>query len=113
MRYIILIPAWNAVSSSACGQFITLKKVLSEDWRKKRGSNEATLTGNTISYFIDGVPAKESEYAMRLTNICASRYEPMMPEQFPEALDWKERRHLLIRLAARLQMLKSLRTQRN
>ena len=35
---------------------------------------------------------------MRLTNICYIERMKMlmMPEQFPEALDWKERRHLLI-----------------
>lgn len=82
----------------ATGQFITFKKVLSEDWRKTRGSNTETLKGNTISYFIDGVPVKESEYTMRLTNICDIERMKMlmMPGEFAETLAWQERRHLLV-----------------
>src|SRR5690625_5017671 len=38
---------------------LSLKKVFSEKWTKKRGSVTKEFTRNTTDYYIDGVPSKK------------------------------------------------------
>lgn len=82
------------------GKIVTFKKVVSEDWRKTRGSNESTFKGNVTAYYIDGVPAKESDYTMRLLGICDPEKMRMLmvPHYFAETLPWEPRRRTLIEM---------------
>lgn len=41
------------------GSRVTLGKTLREVYKKKRGSTSAEYSGNTVDYFLDGVPVKE------------------------------------------------------
>jgi len=51
------------------GKEIILKKQLTESWVKKRGDETETLSGNTTSYWINGVPKKAGEYKAYIDSI--------------------------------------------
>ena len=82
------------------GTEITLRKVFAETWKKKRGSTEAVFSGHTVSYYVDGVPKKEKEYTDILESIADIQALMLlsMPQYFPEILDIKMRRELLMAL---------------
>lgn len=82
------------------GTEVTLKKVFSENWKKKRGSAEAVFSGHTVSYFVDGVPKREKEYMDFLDSLGGVTKLMLltMPQYFPEVLDVKKRRELLMSL---------------
>lgn len=83
------------------GSRVTLGKTLREVYKKKRGSTTAEYSGNTVDYFLDGVPVKEKEYTAAVAKYCGGE-EIMklltMPDYFPEAMGWKERRELLLEI---------------
>lgn len=82
------------------GTEVTLRKVFTENWKKKRGSAEAVFSGHTVSYFVDGVPKKEKEYMDFLDSLGGVTKLMLltMPQYFPEILDIKKRRELLMSL---------------
>jgi len=82
------------------GTEITFRKVFAENWKKKRGSTEAVFSGHTLSYYIDGVPKKEAEYTAYLESVADIRQLMLlsMPQYFPEILDIKKRREMLLSL---------------
>lgn len=83
------------------GSRVTLGKTLREVWKKKRGAATAEYTGNTIDYYLDGVPVKEKEYMAAVAGYCGGE-EMMklltMPDYFPEIMEWKKRRELLLEM---------------
>ena len=83
------------------GSRITLAKTLREVYKKKRGAATAEYTGNTIDYYIDSVPVKEKEYTATVSGHCGGD-EMMklltMPDYFPEVMEWKKRRELLLEI---------------
>ncbi|MCC8063898.1 MAG: hypothetical protein LIO70_02280, partial [Clostridiales bacterium] len=83
------------------GAVTTLKKVYHEIWKKKRGSASAEYTGNTVDYYIDGVPVKEKEYTAFVDSRIAGAEQLRVlsvVDGFLRELDWKERRKLLVEL---------------
>lgn len=83
------------------GTRVTLGKTLREVYKKKRGAVNAEYSGNTIDYYLDGVPAKEKEYTAAVARYCGGE-ETMklltMPDYFPEVMEWKKRRELLLEI---------------
>ena len=83
------------------GSRVTLGKTLHEVYKKKRGSMTAEYTGNTVDYYLDGVPVKEKEYTAAVSEYCGGD-EMMklltMPDYFPEVMEWKKRRELLLEI---------------
>lgn len=72
-----------------------LKKTYKEKWTQKRGNKNKELTGNTISYEVDGLPVKEKDYNKEIENIFGPREVIQMlisPTYFSDVLSWKERR---------------------
>ncbi|MFO7296374.1 MAG: hypothetical protein C0P72_010175 [Clostridia bacterium] len=90
----------EAVLELPDGNRLTLKKVFSEKWTKKRGSATAQFTGHTVDYFIDGVPAKKSEYEAKIAEIADEKIFRLLtdPRYFNEVLHWTERRKLLLEI---------------
>lgn len=80
------------------GRTITLRKVFSEKWTKKRGSAKAEFTGHTTDYFIDGVPVKQKEYKDRVDEIVSEHVFKLLtsPTFFNEQLKWQDRRKILL-----------------
>ena len=77
-----------------------LKKVYKENWTKKRGEAERTLTGHTTDYFINHVPVKKKEYDEYINNIVDEDIFKLITNvlYFNTQLDWKKRRGLLIEI---------------
>lgn len=82
------------------GRMLTLKRVQREIWKKKRGSQTAEYSGNTVDYYLDGVPAKEKDYIARIEEICPLDRVPLLtlPRQFAKKVDWKTRRKILLEM---------------
>ncbi len=82
------------------GKPLKLRKMLEEKWTKKRGSAEAELTGNTISYWWDDVPVKESEYKSRINELINEGIFRMItnPMYFNTRLSWQDRRKILLEM---------------
>jgi hypothetical protein len=81
------------------GRVITLKKVFHEVYKRQRGSANAEFTGHTTDYYIDGVPAKESEYTAQITAFCGNAEQMKMltmPHYFAADMTWDSRRKILI-----------------
>lgn len=92
----------NAVTATFItedGRRITLGKALREIWKRKRGSITEEYAGNTVDYYVDGVPVKEKEYGETVTAYCGEAEARMvltMPDYFPETMDWRRRREMLL-----------------
>ena len=48
---------------------ITLKRVLSEKWQKKRGADDLEFTGNETTYFWNEVPLKQMDYQSKIKDL--------------------------------------------
>lgn len=81
---------------------VALEKTMREDWKKKRGSSEAVFSGHTIAYSIDGVPKKEKEFNDFVSSIADLQTVMLLsvPKYFPEILDIKKRRAMLMALTS-------------
>lgn len=79
------------------GQTRKFSKVLRERWAKPRGCTEAQYTGDTVDYFIDDVPRKESEYKRMLSELMPEdRFSMLMGvHHFAQELPWRQRRRIL------------------
>ncbi|KZE66718.1 hypothetical protein AWM68_20360 [Fictibacillus phosphorivorans] len=77
---------------------LTLRKVFSEKWTKKRGSALSEFTGHTTDYYIDGVPVKLKEYKEQVDTIVQEDIFKLLtsPSYFNEQLKWQDRRALLL-----------------
>lgn len=75
-----------------------LKKTYKEKWTQKRGNKNKELTGNTISYEVDGLPVKEKDYNREIEELFGPREIIQMlisPTYFSGVLSWKDRRKYL------------------
>lgn len=81
------------------GKKITLKKVFSEVWTKKRGRAAAEFGGHTTAYYIDGAPGRQSDYELAVTSLFGDRETIKMltiPTYFAEKVKWDARRKILL-----------------
>ncbi|MGG3798016.1 AAA family ATPase [Metabacillus fastidiosus] len=91
-------------SFSTDGRELTLRKVFSEKWTKKRGSATSEFTGHTTDYYIDGVPAKKKEYTDCVTNVVDEDIFKLLtsPSYFNEQMKWQDRRKTLLEVCGDL-----------
>jgi len=82
------------------GKTLTLKKVFSEKWTKKRGSVQAEFTGHTTDYFVDGVPTKKKDYDQLISELIDEDVFKLLtsPTYFNEQLKWQDRRKILLEI---------------
>jgi len=80
------------------GNPVTLRKVYSEKWTKKRGSPEKEFTGHETQYYIDGVPVQKKEYESRIASTIAEERFKLLtnPRHFNEVMHWQDRRRILL-----------------
>jgi len=80
------------------GKEITLKKVYSENWTKKRGSASKEFTGHSTDYYLDGVPVKKNEFEAKIASILDEDAFKLLtnPRHFNEVLHWQDRRKVLM-----------------
>lgn len=82
------------------GEKIELKKVYSEKWTKKRGSENAEFSGHETTYFWNGVPMRQKDFQENIMGICEEYIlrKIINPLEFLN-LDWKEKRGILMEMA--------------
>lgn len=81
-------------------RMLSLRKVLTEKWTKKRGAELEELTGNEIKYFIDDVPKSLAEYKAMIDLIIQESISRTItdPLYFNLVMPWKQRRELLFQM---------------
>lgn len=85
---------------SVADQKLTLRKVYSEKWTKKRGGAEKQFSGHTTDYYIDGVPSKKKDYLDQVESIVNEDIFKLLtsPSFFNDQLHWKDRRNTLLEI---------------
>lgn len=83
---------------TADGQEILFRRVLKENWVKKRGDTESIFSGNTTDYFINEAPRKEKEYKEYINSLIDEENFKLLtnPMHFNTNLKWQERRKILL-----------------
>lgn len=90
----------------------TIEKIYYENWTKKRGSSELTLTSHLTEYVIDEIKQKTVTEGLKeiakILNINSSQYFELNkidmiqalinPYYFGEILEWKQLRELIIKI---------------
>lgn len=80
------------------GRPMTLCKVYSEKWTKRRGAATKTFTGHTTDHFLDGVPVQKKEYDAAIADIIDEDAFKLLtnPRYFNDMLHWQKRREILL-----------------
>ena len=82
------------------GEVVELRKVLSEKWTKKRGSETAEFTGNETNYFFNSVPLTQKEFTFKITNIVEEYIFKVLTNPIAfVSLKWQEQRVILLEIA--------------
>ncbi len=77
---------------------VILRRVLKENWVKKRGSADLVFSGNSTEYFINEVPKKEKEYKEYINGIIDENVFKLLtnPLHFNINNSWQDRRKILL-----------------
>lgn len=81
---------------------ITLKRVLVQNWVKRRSETETVLDGHKTEYYINGVGCgTESAFKQEINKIVNERTFKLLtnPLYFNEVLEWKDRREILFAMS--------------
>ncbi|MBL5768010.1 hypothetical protein [Heyndrickxia sporothermodurans] len=86
------------------GRPLTLKKVYTEKWTKKRGSAQSEFTGHTTDYYVDGVPSKKKEYEGKIAEIIKEDVFKLLtsPTYFNEQLKREQKRDTLLQVCGNI-----------
>ena len=86
------------------GKQLTLRKIYTEKWTKKRGSAKSEFTGHTTQHFIDNVPVSKKEYEDLVDSIVDEDLFKLLtsPSFFNEQLKKEERRKVLLQICGDL-----------
>jgi|688.fasta_scaffold19419_2 exonuclease SbcC len=81
-------------------ELIEVRKVLSEKWTKKRGSETAEFTGNETTYFFNSVPYSQKEFQVKISNLVDENIFKIItnPTAFV-SLKWQDQRATLVEIA--------------
>lgn len=85
-------------------QTIVLKKVLRENWVKKRGSTTTELAGNETLCYWNDVPMKVTEFQAKIATIVDESLFKLLtnPLYFNTMLKWQDRRTVLFSMAGQV-----------
>lgn len=80
------------------GKEVILRRLLKENWVKKRGSAEAIFSGNTTEYFINEEPKKEKDYKEYINSLIDENVFKLLtnPMHFNVNTSWQDRRKILL-----------------
>ncbi|WP_138751772.1 hypothetical protein [Paenibacillus sinopodophylli] len=86
------------------GKTLTLRKVFSEKWTKKRGSAIPEFSGHDTKYFFNGAELKQGEYKAEIARIIDEDTFKLLtnPTYFNEVYDKNKRRKLLLEMCGDL-----------
>lgn len=80
------------------GTTYVLTKVYREKWERKRGSAQATFSGNTTLYYVNKVPVKQKDYVSLVAELAGDESVFRLlttPTAFP-ALHWMKQREIIL-----------------
>ena len=80
------------------GQARTFRKMLVENWTKKKGQENEEFTGHTTSHWVDLVPCQKKEFVDAINAIIDETAFKLLtnPFYFCTQLKWEERRKILM-----------------
>lgn len=82
------------------GTELTLSKIFSEKWTRKRGTTKTEFTGHSTQHFIDTIPISESEYRQRVGRIADEKtFRLLTSTHFfndEKQFSWQDRRRMLL-----------------
>ena len=82
------------------GQELTLERIYSEKWTKKKGSEEADFSGNVTEYSINGVACNATNFKTKINSILdEDRFKLITSSSYFNTLKWQDKRNLLIQAA--------------
>lgn len=86
---------------SVDGQETTLQKTQKQNWVKRRGSDTATLQGNSNSFEVNGFPASDTEFKAKVAAIIPDNLFKLLtdPRAFA-SLPWKDQRAILLEMVS-------------
>lgn len=84
------------------GNSLELKKILSEDWTQKRGSDIKTFSGRKFAYYVDTLPVTKAQFDAKVSEILPPNLLAVLtqPFYFPETMLRQDRRTMLLQLFA-------------
>jgi len=78
------------------GTEIKLKRVLKENWVKKRGSSVSEFTGNGTEYYWNDVPMQQKEFNSNISQLLDEQIFKLITNVSTfNTMDWKQRRSIL------------------
>ena len=86
------------------GQELKLKRMLSEKWATKRGSEKKEYEGNETSYWVNDVPVKAGEYANEINAVIKENAfklltNPLFFNSDTKGAEWQDRRKILFEIS--------------
>lgn len=81
-------------------EVIEIRKILSEKWTKKRGSDISEFTGNETTYFFNSVPLSQKEFNLKISMLIDENIFKIItnPTAFV-SLKWQDQRKTLVDIA--------------
>ncbi len=81
------------------GEEIIIRRILKENWVKKRGSLEAEFSGNVTEYFWNEVPKQQKEFQEKIAAILDESVFKMITNPLAfNSLKWQDKRSALIEI---------------
>ncbi|SFS30440.1 AAA family ATPase [Lutibacter maritimus] len=81
------------------GEEISVRRILKENWVKKRGSLEAEFSGNITDYFWNDVPKSQKEYQEKIASLLDESVFKMITNPLAfNSMKWQDKRTALIEL---------------
>jgi hypothetical protein len=82
----------------ADGKEVILRRLLKENWVKKRGSADSVFSGNTTEYFINEEPKKEKDYKEYINSLIDENVFKLLanPMHFNVNTNWQDKRKILL-----------------
>ena len=94
------------------GRHIPVKRVYTEKWTKRRGSNEQDFTGHETTLWFDEVPVPLKDFTSRVNDLLDEGiFKLITNPQYFNSLNWKERRNNLLGRAGCTNALQGLTDQ--
>ena len=83
------------------GEDVTLRRTYKEVWTTNRGASQATYSGNTSEYYVDGVPCKKNAFQDRVNELVDEDTFRLLTSvsHFADGISWQDRRAVLFKVA--------------
>lgn len=82
---------------------ISVRRILKENWVKKRGSIESEFSGNVTDYYWNDVPMQQKEFQTKVSQILDESVFKMITNPIAfNSMKWQDRRNALVQIAGEI-----------